>query len=153
MILVLTSQAGDFWHLKFIDWLNYLGASYTIITGESILKGEKIFSVIDNNVYYDKVNLDNPYLLVYKTVLHLYNIQNNDCIKALEDWHIRNFSLNEWKDKWFIDNEFTQENIQINKHFEWCLTNDLNYAPVKIFNRKILPDAYDIDELFYFFAE
>jgi disulfide bond formation protein DsbB len=98
-------------------------------------------------------NLDNPYLLVYKTVLHLYNTQNNDCIKALEDWHIRNFSLNEWKDKWFIDNEFTQENIQIIKHFEWCLTNDLNYAPVKIFNRKILPDEYDIDELFYFFKE
>lgn len=57
MILVLTTQAGDFSHLKFIDWLNYLGASYLIITGESILKGEKIFSIIDNNVYYDKVNL------------------------------------------------------------------------------------------------
>lgn len=98
-------------------------------------------------------NLDNPYLLVYKTVLHLYNIQNEDYKNALEDWHTRNFSLNEWKDKWFIENEFKQENIQIKKHFEWCLANDLNYSPVKIFNRKILPDGYDIDELFYFFEK
>lgn len=57
MILVLTSQAGDFSHLKFIDWLNYFDASYIIITGESILKGEKSFSIISDNIYYNDINL------------------------------------------------------------------------------------------------
>lgn len=36
MILVLTTEAGDNSHSKFIDWLDYYNADYSVLTGESI---------------------------------------------------------------------------------------------------------------------
>jgi hypothetical protein len=42
MILVLTTESGDFSHIKFIDWLTYYKANYIVITGERILRGEDI---------------------------------------------------------------------------------------------------------------
>ena len=37
MILVLTTQAGDYSHLKLVDWLNFSNADFLVITGESVL--------------------------------------------------------------------------------------------------------------------
>jgi hypothetical protein len=122
MILVLTSQAGDFSHLKFIDWLNYLGASYAIITGESILKGEKIFSIIDNNVYYDKVNLTNEVSCVfYRRWFTSYDVQVstdeylNDSLNrnlSSEMYEIRNFLFSNLKKAVWIPGADT---INVNK--------------------------------------
>jgi len=36
MILILTSEAGDYSHLRFIDWLEFYNADYEILSGESI---------------------------------------------------------------------------------------------------------------------
>lgn len=110
------------------------------------LKLEVCFNVNINN-------LDNPYLVVYKTIIYLYNAQNDDYKIALDDWHDRNLSISEWENKWGVENNFVQENEQIEKQYQWCLYNDLNYAPIKIFNNRILPDVYELDELFYFFEE
>lgn len=43
MILILTSEAGDYSHIKIIDWLKYYGANFKIISGENILKGRLYF--------------------------------------------------------------------------------------------------------------
>lgn len=122
MILVLTSQAGDFSHLKFIDWLNYLEASYLIITGESILKGEKSFSIIDNNVYYDKVNLTEEVSCVFyrrwftssdvqiSTDEHLNDSLNRNLTSEM--YEIRNFLFSNLKKAVWIPGADT---INVNK--------------------------------------
>ena len=97
-------------------------------------------------------NLDNPYLDVAKTILNLYNT-NKDYKKALDDWHIKNMKLENWLSKWRNTDNFTTENSQIENQFQWCAINELNYAPVKIFNGSYLSNVYEINELFYFFKE
>jgi thiol-disulfide isomerase/thioredoxin len=97
-------------------------------------------------------NLENPYLDVVKTILHLYNT-NKDCKQALDDWHIKNIKLEEWLTKWKETDSFTTENNQIENQYQWCLNNNLNYAPIKIFNGRLLPEIYEINEMFYFFEE
>ncbi|CAM3588288.1 vitamin K epoxide reductase family protein [Flavobacterium gelidilacus] len=97
-------------------------------------------------------NLENPYLNVAKTILNLYNT-NKDCKKALYDWHIENMKLEIWLSKWKNTENFIIENNQIENQFQWCATNELNYAPIKIFNGSYLSNVYEINELFYFFEE
>lgn len=97
-------------------------------------------------------NLENPYLYVAKTILNLYNT-NKDYKQALEDWHIKNIKLEDWLIKWKNTDSFTTENNQIENQFQWCAINELNYAPVKIFNENYLSSVYEINELFYFFEE
>lgn len=97
-------------------------------------------------------NLDNPYLVIAKTILNLYNT-NKDYKQALEDWHIKNIKLEDWLIKWKNTNNFIKENNQIENHFQWCANNELNFAPIKIFNENYLSSVYEINELFYFFEE
>jgi hypothetical protein len=61
--------------------------------------------------------------------------------------------LEDWLSKWRNTDNFTAENSQIENQFQWCATNELNYAPVKIFNGNYLSNIYEINELFYFFKE
>ncbi|MBD3907106.1 cysteine peptidase family C39 domain-containing protein [Chryseobacterium muglaense] len=64
--------------------------------------------------------------------------------------------------RWFIDETdleaFVKEyNVQINEeainsiksHYNWCNENGFDYSPVKLFNRKVLPDEYQIKKLKY----
>jgi hypothetical protein len=95
-------------------------------------------------------NLDNPYLDVAKTIFSLYNAQK-DFKQALDDWHLKNMKLDYWLSKWKEKQEFMVENNQLETQLQWCMKNDLNFAPVKIFNQKMMPRNYQINELFYFF--
>jgi glutathione synthase/RimK-type ligase-like ATP-grasp enzyme len=65
MILILTTEAGDFSHIKIIDWLNHLGANYKIISGENILRGASNFTIQNGNVFYDGINLSKSISTVY----------------------------------------------------------------------------------------
>ena len=60
-------------------------------------------------------------------------------------------NLEEWIAKWKQNEDFTRENEQLEKQFQWCLKNKFNYAPVKIFNSKLMPQSYEIEELFLLF--
>ncbi len=51
MILILTTEAGDFSHPKFIDWLEYYKADYEILTGESIYRGETKVHIESNFLF------------------------------------------------------------------------------------------------------
>lgn len=97
-------------------------------------------------------NIENPYLVVAKRILLLYNT-NKDYKRALDDWHVKNMNLENWLTKWGNSDHFTIENNQIENQFQWCLSNELNFAPIKIFNGLMIPDGYEINELFYFFKE
>ncbi len=97
-------------------------------------------------------NHDNPNLVVAKTIFYLFNSDKN-YKEALDDWHINSLNLEDWEKKWFIDSSFTQEKNQIEDQYQWCTNNQFNYAPVKIFNGVLLPDIYELNELFYFFKE
>lgn len=58
MILVLTTEAGDYSHGKFIDWLEYYEADYMILTGESILSGKTEVYIDDQfNLFINSRNL------------------------------------------------------------------------------------------------
>lgn len=95
-------------------------------------------------------NLDNPYLDVAKTIFSLYNAQK-DFKQALDDWHLKNMKLDHWLSKWKEKQEFMVENNQLETQLQWCMKNDLNFAPVKIFNQRMMHRNYQINELFYFF--
>jgi len=97
-------------------------------------------------------NTENPYLDIAKVIMQLNN-QNASCFEALEDWHIKKLNLAEWKTKWMKNDDFILENEQLEKQFHWCVANEFNYAPVKLFNGKLIPQVYEIEELFYFFKE
>lgn len=97
-------------------------------------------------------NSENPYLDTAKITMQLFN-QKKDYKSALTDWHINKLDIKVWKKKWSLEKEFLIENEQLEKQFQWCLKNEFNYAPVRILNGSLLPHAYEIDELFYFFKE
>ncbi len=65
MILILTTEAGDFSHIKIIDWLSHLGANYKIISGENILRETSNFTIQNGNVFYDGINLSKSISTVY----------------------------------------------------------------------------------------
>lgn len=112
---------------------------------DEIIKIEIAYNLNINNV-------ENPYLETAKTIMQLFN-QNKDYKLALIDWHINKLEMAVWKRKWIQNDDFIIENEQLEKQFQWCLKNEFNYAPVKIFNGKLMPQSYEIKELFYFFIE
>lgn len=97
-------------------------------------------------------NQDNPFVDVARNMFQLYNA-NKEFKEALDDWHIKKMPLKQWLERYSFRTDFTNENIQIENQYKWCTENGFSFAPVKIFNSLILPDVYEIDELFYFFNE
>lgn len=97
-------------------------------------------------------NAENPYLDIARTILQLASKSKN-FIQALDDWHIDKMDLEIWKKKWKVDNDFINENEILEKQLQWCTKNEFNYAPVKIFNKTLMPQQYNINELFYFFKD
>lgn len=97
-------------------------------------------------------NADNPLLDIAKISIKLFN-QKRDFKLALTDWYINKLDIKVWKKKWSLEKEFLIENEQLEKQFQWYLKNEFNYTLVKIFNGKLLPQTYEIEELFYFFKE
>jgi hypothetical protein len=57
MILILTTESGDYSHLKIVDWLIYKNSDFIILTGESLITGEKKLDIIDGEVFLDDINL------------------------------------------------------------------------------------------------
>lgn len=98
-------------------------------------------------------NVDNPYLDVTKTIIHLY-YSGGDFIKSLDEWHIERKDMEDWKEKWLEKNSNDKKVMEvINQQFQWCSSNGFNYAPVKIFNDYEINSNYDIDDLFFFFED
>ncbi len=65
MILVLTTEAGDYSHPAFINWLQYYNADYFILTGESIFTGRNKLTLIDNQLFINDINLTKEVNVVF----------------------------------------------------------------------------------------
>jgi hypothetical protein len=97
-------------------------------------------------------NTDNPYVKIAKIITHLFN-NKLDYLQALKDWHIEKLESNLWLKKWECNNNYIFENEVLEKQFNWCAEKDFNYAPVRVFNNRLLSQEYEINELHYFFKE
>lgn len=97
-------------------------------------------------------NTDNQYIKIAKIITHLF-INKLDYLQALKDWHIEKLGFDLWLKKWDSVDDFIFENEILEKQFNWCAEQDYNYAPVRIFNNKLAPQEYEINELHYFFKE
>lgn len=65
MILVLTTQEGDHSHEKFIDWLDYYNADYTILTGEDIYYNKKQLLVDNGELFINGINFSKNVNVVF----------------------------------------------------------------------------------------
>ena len=48
MILLLTTEAWDYSHIEFVNWLEYYKADYCVLAWESFIVGRSSLSISDN---------------------------------------------------------------------------------------------------------
>lgn len=109
---------------------------------------EKVFLNVLFNI--NPENNDNPYKPVVENLLAI-NYESPESIKeAITDWHIHKIGLELWTKKWRQKTISMKVNQQMQQQYDWCLENEFNYTPVKIVNRKLFPNEYNITELKYF---
>jgi uncharacterized membrane protein/RNA polymerase subunit RPABC4/transcription elongation factor Spt4 len=108
---------------------------------------EKVFLNVLFNL--NPENNNNPYKVVVEQLLALNHFDIKKAQYALMDWHIHKTALEPWKQKWEIDLDI-KSNQELYNQYNWCLTNEFNYTPVKIVNTKLLPIEYEINEIKYF---
>jgi hypothetical protein len=116
---------------------------------------QKFPEKIKLSIYFN-VNVENegnPYTKVAEIITQEYVFNSVEkAVQLLKEWHINNTTLEDFKKKNDI-NITDQTKSIILSHFNWCRNNDLNYTPIKIFNQKLLPDEYNIEDLKYFINE
>ncbi len=97
-------------------------------------------------------NTENPFIPVVENMYEIFS-NNKNISEALEDWQIKKLSLEDWLKKWKQSeiSEITQTEVE--KQYDFCVENDLNYTPVVIVNNNIYPKEYDLEELKYFISE
>jgi hypothetical protein len=94
-------------------------------------------------------NKNNPYTIVPETIMSTYlNNGAEAALAQLIDWHIHKMSLESFIEKYKITVS-PESKSRIDAHFNWCQQNGLTYAPIKLFNYKLFPDAYAISDIKY----
>lgn len=123
MILILTTEAGDFSHLKFIDWLEYYNADYEILTGESIYRGDTKIIIKDNNLLVNGRNYTKDINVVFNrrwlTQSELPRLSNDNILNSgikntlsSELLELRNYLSHNLKNAFWIPNN---RNVNVNK--------------------------------------
>jgi hypothetical protein len=122
MILILTTEAGDFSHIKIVDWLAHLKANYVIITGERILRGDDKLTIFNGEIYLNEINLTREVTCVFyrrwitssdlkiSTDLLLNDSLNRNLISEI--YEIRNFLYTNLKNAIWFPNA---DSINVNK--------------------------------------
>ncbi len=114
---------------------------------------EKNSDILKLAVYYN-VNINNEhneYGPVAEIITEQYR-NNGNPIELLKEWHINNPGLETFVNKYSIPVSEETRHIILSQ-FNWCTQNDFNYSPVKIFNKKLMPDEYSINDTRYFIGE
>lgn len=123
MILILTTEAGDFSHPKFIDWLEHYHADYEILTGESVFYGRTRLNIVNNDIYINGRNYSKDVTVVFNrrwlTAKEVPVISENKLLnKGLKNtisselYELRNYLYKNLKNTVWIPN---LENLNINK--------------------------------------
>lgn len=95
-------------------------------------------------------NNQNPYKVVVERLLMINNVNQENIVEAISDWHIKKMGLELWLEKWTVDSVSMKVNQQIQEQYDWCSQNEFNYTPVKILNTRLYPSEYELSELKYF---
>lgn len=123
MILILTTEHGDFSHKRFIDWLEYYNADYEILTGESIYHGKTRLNITGNKLFINNRNYTDDVNVIFNrrwlTVNELPKIErdynlNQSIVNTLsaELYELRNFLSCNLKKALWIPNI---QNLNVNK--------------------------------------
>ena len=95
-------------------------------------------------------NNQNPYKVVVERLLMINNVNPENIVEAISDWHIKKMELELWQKKWTVNSISMKVNQQIQQQYDWCSKNGFNYTPVKIINTRLYPSEYELSELKYF---
>lgn len=121
---------------------------------EAITLQKSFVDTLKIEVFYN-VNPKNESNIYRDLVLRVLQINREDpalSLKALNDWHLIGMDLEKWFSKWGKEyDEISLSNLE--KQYAWCQVNEFNYAPVRLINRKFLPQEYTINDLKYFINE
>ena len=98
-------------------------------------------------------NTNNPFKIIIECLLTINAYDSAKAREALMEWYINKEALELWKQKWMVNALDLKINDEIDKQYQWCLTNDFNYTPVKILNQEVYPQEYELRELKYFLNE
>ncbi|WP_050009520.1 hypothetical protein [Flavobacterium sp. B17] len=123
MILVLTSEAGDYSHPRFVEWLHYYKADYMVLSAESIIKGEADVEYTTEGLLIDGINLSKEVNVVFNrrwlVSAEIPNIINDDIFSrdlkrniSRELYEFRDSFFHEFKNALWIPN---LENFYVNK--------------------------------------
>lgn len=95
-------------------------------------------------------NENNKHIIIAKILMQTYiNNGGEVALNLLKRWFIDEIDLQDFAKEYNI--QINEEAINsIGSHYNWCHENGFDYSPVKLFNRKVLPDEYQIKELKYF---
>lgn len=96
-------------------------------------------------------NENNPYSVIVSTIVE-QNKQFNNAKELLTNWHIEKIGIDAFNVAYqTVISDETKNTIT--SQFKWCNENGFNYAPVKIFNKKLMPKEYTINDLHFFIKE
>lgn len=98
-------------------------------------------------------NTENPFIPVVESIYEIFLSKNTTILNALEDWHIKSMSLEDWLKKWKQTEISETAKNEIQKQYEFCIENNLNYTPVIVINNNLFPKEYDLEELKYFISD
>lgn len=111
MILILTTWAGDYSHIKIIEWLHQMNADYLILTGEDVLLGKQKLTITQESIYCNDINLSEEVSSVF------YRRWLN--VKYLKHINVKEASLIE---------DITRNNILEAREIRDCIYNYLRKA-------------------------
>lgn len=98
-------------------------------------------------------NKENPFNVVVETLTEMNITKSDKLFEAISDWHIHNFELEKWKNKWKINNVSSETVNLMHEYYDWCLLNNFSYTPVIIINQKLFPKEYELQDLNYFITD
>lgn len=105
---------------------------------------------------YLNVNLNNEknnHRIIAETIMEKYKIEGAEiALRLLKEWYIDKVGLADFINKYKINISDNTRDI-IACHFKWCNDNSFDYSPVKLFNKKVFPNEYEISDLKFFINE
>ncbi len=96
-------------------------------------------------------NENNPYTRVLSTIVD-QSIRFDNAKELLSKWHIDRIQIETFNSTYGISTTEEAKDV-LRLQFNWCQENGFNYTPVKIFNKKVMPSEYGINDLSFFIKE
>lgn len=98
-------------------------------------------------------NLESDGMLVSSRLLELFYTDGEiKCLEAMHDIY-NNTNAESWLTKWEKCNNANNYTAILEKEYNWCLDNNINFTPEILINGKSFPKAYDRSDLAFFIED